>query len=67
MTSSLSLQGIAFVAPKSPQPTRYLKVVCDCCGWQARVTAKHLGVSGGVQRTLNCPVPYCEGELERAQ
>ncbi|WP_066803312.1 SprT-like domain-containing protein [Sphingomonas asaccharolytica] len=48
---------------KKTQTTRYLKVTCDCCGWTARVTAKHLGLEGGVQQTLSCPVPTCDGEL----
>jgi len=44
------------------QTTRYLKVTCDCCGWQARVTAKHLE-----GRSLRCPDVDCEGELGRAE
>jgi RNase P subunit RPR2 len=42
------------------QTTRYLKVSCDCCGWTARVTSKHLN-----GRSLRCPDEYCEGGLER--
>lgn len=53
-------------AGKKTQTTRYLKVTCTCCGWTARVTRKHLGMEGGVQRTLNCPVPECSGELVQA-
>lgn len=45
---------------KKTQTTRYLKVTCDCCGWQARVTAKHLE-----GRTLRCPDEDCEGSLQR--
>lgn len=48
-------------ARKLKQPSRYLKAVCDCCGWQARVTAKHLR-----GRDLRCPDAHCEGALEEA-
>lgn len=41
------------------QTCRYLKAVCDACGWTARVTAKHI-----LGRDLRCPEKYCEGSLE---
>ena len=45
-----------------PQASRYLKTACDCCGWTARVTAKHLKAAD----ILACPVPTCGGDLKRA-
>lgn len=45
---------------KKKQTTRYLKVACTRCDWQARVTAKHLQHS-----TLHCPTG-CGGNLEQA-
>lgn len=56
-----ALTGIP--AARKVQTTRYLKTGCTHCDWTARVTRKHLGMDGGVQRTLRCPVPMCLGEL----
>ena len=61
-----NLGELALAGGKKTQTTRYLKVGCTCCDWTARVTAKHLGLEGGVQRTLRCPVHDCDGELVQA-
>lgn len=50
--------GTSSAKPK--QKTNLLKVECNCCGFIARVTNKHI-----VPHThLNCPVPDCVGILE---
>ena len=54
------LNDMALAGGKKTQTTRYLKVRCTMCEWQARVTAKH--IEG---RTLHCPDTECEGELQR--
>lgn len=56
-----SLGELVLSSGKKTQTTRYLKVTCDCCGWQARVTAKHLE-----GRTLSCPDTECDGTLSQA-
>ena len=59
--SFFQLHDAILAGGKKAQTTRYLKVTCTCCGWQARVTAKHLE-----GRTLRCPDENCEGELGQA-
>ncbi|WP_066765689.1 SprT-like domain-containing protein [Sphingobium sp. CCH11-B1] len=57
-----NLKDMSLAGGKKTQTTRYLKVSCSMCEWQARVTAKH--IEG---RTLRCPDDTCEGHLERAE
>ncbi|WP_375292297.1 SprT-like domain-containing protein [Sphingomonas melonis] len=54
--------GLALAGGKKTQTTRYLKVMCSCCDWTARVTAKHLAD----HEVLSCPIPTCAGELGQA-
>lgn len=51
--------GASTSGPKK-QTTRYLKVTCTHCDWQARVTAKH------ISDDMHCPVDGCDGVLQRA-
>lgn len=44
---------------RKKQKTALLKVECPCCGFLARVTAKHIEP----HTHLNCPVPDCDGVL----
>ena len=44
------------------QGTRMLKLVCNHCGFAARTTQKHIDAAGD---GLICPVPVCDGDLER--
>lgn len=55
-----ALMDSAVKGGKKKQTTRYLKVVCTDCEWQARVTAKHLE-----GRELRCPDAHCEGLLKK--
>lgn len=55
-----SLSDAALAGGKKTQTTRYLKVICSMCEWQARVTAKH--IEG---RVLRCPDDSCEGHLRK--
>ncbi|API59614.1 hypothetical protein BSL82_10045 [Tardibacter chloracetimidivorans] len=47
---------------KPKQGTRMLKLTCNKCGFTCRTTQKHIDAAGD---GLICPIPICDGDLER--